>query len=388
MFFPNRIIAVFVLVGIGIAPQFATADSPHSRKDLLSMIRSYQSPVAKHEERTDGASATPNHRLAKTYASQNDAGKANTHFGLALQNATAKQIPTIATDYATFLTETGDLRKAEIVLRQALTQVPNDTELTKKLARCLVLQDKMIEGLRYFKTVYSEAEAKAEIAAIYREQGDTDSLAVVEQRWGTPKTARPEPVRSEPVLIAATPKPVVLPLIPKARPFPPPPTEIVNTVPRTMRTPSQAPAVVASEEVAVIVAPPIEPPRSKPELYDTKIPMPTLNSAPQPVVATARLPKPAPTALVPKLPAPMPLTLTADQLVLENPVKLAMVPTPPDAAHPEVMEPPRPTVITQPRKHYVVNANSSADLDALFPVEPATATLPVQKPERLMFVRR
>ena len=427
MFLNNRIFVVLALVGIGVAPQFAAADSPSPRKDLMSIIRSYQSPVAKHEERTDGVSATPNHRLAKTYAEQNDVGKANTHFGLALQNATSKQVPAIAADYAAFLADSGDLQKSELILRQALTQVPQNEELTKMLARCLVLQDKTIEGLRYFKAIYSEAEAKAIIVEIYREQGNTDMLVAVERKWGAAGTARPEAVRTEPILMAAKPEPVrsepahvtivpepirsepgLVAVTPKRVTLPPKPnspnsgtelslpTEIVNTLPSTMRALSSKPAVatpkevVSENDIAAIAVTPIVPPRSKSELFDSRIPIPVPNSTPQPMIAMRRMPNATSTDTVPRLPVPTPVSvpLTAETLVLENPVKLAMAPIPPILVQSEEREPPRPVVGLQPRKHYVINASTVTDLDALFPIEPVAATVSVHRSERPKLLRR
>jgi hypothetical protein len=147
--------------------------------------------------------------------------------------------------------------------------------------------------------------------------------------------------------------------------------------------------VAQKEEVAVIAATPIEPLHSKPEFLSAKIPIPVPNSVQQPVITIARLPKSASSAPIPRLPAPVPIPLMAETLILENPARLPVVSAPPVPAQQEAKEPPRPTVFTQqPRKHYVVNANTAADLDALFPVESVAATVPIQKPERPMLLRR
>ena len=399
MFSRIRVITVFVCIWLGIAPQFALAAPPKLGKDLISMIRSYQSPVAKNEAGasvpgTDGASAMSHQRVAKNYADQNDVSKANTHFGLALKNATPKQIPAIASDYATFLMNIGDLHKAELILRQGLAQSPNDEYLIRMLARCLVLQDKTFEGLRYFKSIYSEAEAKEIVASIYREQGNTEKLAAAERQWGTPGMSRQEIVHSAPVLIASTPKPSVQPPATPVRVVTPlPHAEVVSAVPSTVRTLPPAPSmarpketmIAPPEEIAIIAAVPVVPPRSRSEFFDKKVPIPVPAasipiSAPQPMVAMTRSPLSISTAPVPRLPAPTPATekLALDNLAMMNPVKLPTAPAPVLAALPEDREPPRPAVTVQQRRHYVINAEASADLDALFPVKPAAACVLVQ----------
>ena len=347
MFLRIRFIAVLACIVLGIAPQFSWADS--------------------------------HYRLAKTYAEKNDVEKASTHFGLALKNATPKQIAVVASDYATFLSETGNLHRAELILRQALTQSPNNEELTRSLARCLVRQEKVIEGLRYFtKSGYSQAEAKEEIAAIYREQSNTDMLVAAEKRWGG--------IQTEPVLVAAAPRPAISAKV--ATPSthsvssavvsnsPPAPARIAVPNHRAVSAPT------VTETVAVTV--PVLPP-SKSEIFDTKIPIPVPRLAPLPVVASS--PRPAAPLLpsarqtaagLPK-PAPMPMValpaVEKRPVVLENPVKLAVAPQPVRS----VEQPPKPVTTLRPRKHYVVNASSTADLDALFPVKPAVALIPTNR---------
>ena len=355
MFSRICIITVFACIGLGMTSQFLRAGAPNPGKELLSTLRSYQSPSVKNEGNTNGPAATSNHRLAMSYANQNDVTKANTYFGLALQNATPKQIPVIASDYAAFLSNAGDLHRAELVLRRALTQSPNERELTRMLARCLVKQDKMVEGLRYLKTVGTEAEAREEIMAIHREQGNTDMLAAAERKWGTEGST---PIRHEPVLIASAPKPAMV-----SSPIP----SVVRTLP-----PEPAIAVpreVAQKEVAPLAATPV--PKSglsKSEFFDTKVPVPVPHSSPQPMLTMVATQKRVPlvtAAPVPMLPAPIP---SAKQPVYEKVV----------AAASGTQEPQKPAVAIQPRKHYVVNADASADLDTLFPVKAAAATMPLR----------
>ena len=313
--FLRILLIILVCAGIGTAPQFSWAES--------------------------------HHRLAKVYADRNDVERASAYFGLALKNAAPKQVAVIASDYAAFLLETGDLHKAELILRQALTQSPHNEELIRTLARCLVQQDKVIEGLRYFKSICSETEAREEIAAICRERGNADMLAAMEKKWGA--------ATSEPVFVAATPKPAL-------------PTQAATTA-----------------KTLVAAATPVVSP-SKSDIFDTRIPIPVPKSVSSPIATSSPRLAPSPplpppqrvaTAGLPQS-APLPVaTLSVAKKrtpVSENPVKLSAV------RQPVLSEeyPPKPEVALQPRKHYVVNAAASADLDALFPIKPVVATVPTR----------
>ena len=392
-----RVIVVLVCVGIVIAPQFVWAYSPHSGKgrDFFSFFRSYQSPVVKNDvSASNGASSASNHRMARMYVEQNDIAKANTHFGLALKNAAPNQVPAIAFDYASFLLDTGDLHRAELILRQALTQSPDNADIIRMLAQCLVKQDKMVEGLRYFKSIYSEAEARQEIAAIYRKQGNTDMLAAVERKWGAANSApvRSAPLRPEPVLIASAPEPTMpkpaasLPLPPQASPravtsppstmvahavrtLPPAPSVVVpkNTAPREIM-----PQEVMPKDVPLVAAAPTALP-SKSEFFDMKVPIPVPQGASQPIAVAKNTPRMVSTP-IPVLPVPIPAVQQAEKLVLENPVKLAVAPRP-SQVFAEEKELPRPAVAIQPRRHYVVNAGTVANLDLLFPIKSVAATM-------------
>jgi predicted negative regulator of RcsB-dependent stress response len=411
MFLRVRIITVVVCVGMGFAPHLVFANSLGSAKDLFSSLRSYKNPVTKNEGGNNGASAASHHRLAKTYVDQNDIARANAYFSSALQNATVRQMPGIAVDYAALLMNTGDLRKAELILRQALSQSPNDEALIRMLARCLVQQEKVMEGLRYFRSIMSEAESRREVAAIYQEQGNADMLAVVEKRWGNTGITRPETVREEPALIAATPKPVVVPVtvpsVGSARASTPSPatqpsvntavtdaTIATPTVARTAQTLPPTPTVVTSrrtvtptdtvasngtamtsEDVAIIAATPITSPLSKSEFFDTRVPIPVPNAPPQTMITMAMLPKPA-SSSAPKLPAPMPTAAYASpgKLALVNPVRLPAAPKPALVLS-EKKEPPRPTVVTRTSRHYVINAGSATNVDTMFPIQPTVATV-------------
>jgi hypothetical protein len=100
------------------------------------------------------------------------------------------------------------------------------------------------------------------------------------------------------------------------------------------------------------------------------------------MVAMVGLPKPAAatTSPAPLLPVPMPTAVQSalESATLVNPIKLTSAPKPVLAPLSEELELSRPVVAHQPRKHYVVNAGSSTDLDALFPIKPAAATVPVR----------
>jgi len=339
MFARIHIIAVFVCIGIGagIVPQFSLASPPNLGRDLFSFFRPNHSPVATDEVSANPAAAVSHHRLARTFAEQGDVTRANANFSLALQNAAPRQVAAIATDYAAFLKDVGDLHRAELMLRQALAQSPNDTEIVRMLARCLVRQDKMAEGLRHFRSIGSEAEARAEIMAIYREQGNTDMLAVAEQRWGS---AMPETTRSEPVsLIAATSRPPTATARPEEAKPEPEPTHVARA-PRPAAAPPLPGAVLTSVAQTLPVA--------------STVATPEVDVAPaRPVLAnTVRLAV-----------APIPMPVVSAVETKESPRSMAVI----------------PTAIIQPRRHYVINAGTSADLKALLPiVQPAVATVSVQ----------
>ena len=426
---------LFVCLGLGLVSQVSWASPPDL--GLSALFRPYKDRVSSSDERADTASAAAAHRLAKTYAEQNDTRKANTQFTLALQNASLKQVTAIAIDYAAFLSETGDLRKAELILRQALAQSPDDKELIRMLARCLVLQEKMMEGLRYFKSIYSESEAKAEVAAIYREQGDTDTLAAVERKWGT-SIAAPESVTQDSVLVAATPKAATLVSKPNAPPKPVTLMPRLTTIPETMvpETAAALPAtLITKSEVAAMPKPsamPVLPPvlaavvpntavpnttvpntdvpmtrvhvpdslvavapvapLSKSEFFDSKVPIPVPRQAPIPMVAVS----PQKSAPIPQKPAPLPMAASPPksslQPMLTGSPKSAPVPmaTYPATEKSDLINPvklsvlpvlaeklPKPAIHT--RKHYIVNVGAADNMDVLFPIKPVAASLAVEK---------
>jgi len=375
MFAYTRFLAV-AFAGLGIVLSFYLTSSPAWGKDLFSTLRSIKVQTVKTDEEASGGSAQSLHSHARTYADNKDGNKANTYYGHALKNATPQQTPAIAADYAAHLMETGDLRKAELILKQALTQSPDDEKLARMLARCLVRQEKMIEGLRYFQMVGTEAEAKAEIAAIYREQGNTGMLAAVERKWGTTATARPEvspDVRPEPVLVAVRPTPspssspvLSPPVLPAKTTAPPVPTLVARS------TPPPTAVVPAPTEQTV----------SKSTLSSAKIPIPVPNASPQPMTTLAIAPKPAlsmPTSKV-VAPLPPPVRRASENSETANfaPVTLPTTPTS-VLAQSETKVPARPATGVKPRKHYVVESGTSADLDALFPIKPVTAMMPVRR---------
>jgi thioredoxin-like negative regulator of GroEL len=282
MLFQMRFVVILFWVGMGIAPQFSSAETLHN--------------------------------LAKRYAGQNDVQKADTQFSRALKNAAPEQVAEVASDYAAFLMNRGDYHKAELILRQAQTQLPHDKELKKLLARCLILQEKVMEGLRYLKSMYSETEAREVVAAIYREQGNRDMLAAVEQKWGLKRT---EPFRSEPLHITST----GIPTLPRREVIPIP--SQVQTSP-----PVLVPVASISRRTTVVPEEPVV----------TPSPLSLAASFPK----LALVPKSSPFPITPSSPE---TTLALENLDLVNPIKL---PGPPEVVPSTEKYPPRPPVAPRP----------------------------------------
>jgi len=394
MFTHMRLLSV-ACVGLGLVLSFLLTSSSAWGKDLFTTLRSYriQAVKAAEEAETSGGSAQSMRSLAKTHAEQKDSNKASTYFGHALKDAPPQQTPQIAADYAVFLLETGDLRKAELIIKQGLTQSPGDVELTRMLARCMVLQDRIIEGLRYFQSVSSDAEAKEAIAAIYREQGNTDMLAAVERKWGITGTPRPD-VSSKPVLMAATPthsptsspmlSPPVLPAKTTPSPAPALVTRSTPAVPSVEQTVPAVPSDVASATPTPTMPTPTTPPMGMSVLSSAKIPVPLPNVSSPPMTEIAKSATPALTEPASKLVTPMPpagIRPVVEKREFANlaSVKLPAAPTP-VLAQSDTTLPARPeTGMVKPRKHYVAEAGTSTDLDALFPIKPVTAVLPVKR---------
>jgi len=350
LFLRVRIIAAFVCIGIGMDASFAQTNSPGSMRNVLSVFSPNRTHVSSNESQNNGATATSHHRLARMHVDRNDIEQAHHHFRLAINSATPRQVPDIAVDYAAFLSDNGDLHRAENMLRQALSKAPNDKAIIGMLARCLVLQGRVPEGLRHFRSIGSEAEAQAEIAAIFRSQGNTEMLAVAQRRWGPADVAVPDAVpdtvRSEPVLIAAAPAPPtaasppvllpappVAPAAPARLPLTPPPTlpsassaPLALVPPATLPPVSPAPPVpvapalrmapiaramiVPIPDVVASIAPNTEqtlPPIARSDSFDsdahTSVSM--LVSDPQPATVVANVPPSASASLLPRLPAPL-----------------------------------------------------------------------------------
>ena len=230
-------------------------------------------------------------------------------------------------DDALFLMDKGELHKAELILRQALTQFPQDKELKQLFARCLILQEKVMEGLRCLKSIYSETEALKEIAAIYREQGNRDMLAAVEQKWGVKMAESP---RSEPLHVASTLVPVL------------PGKEAVLIPSQVSATPPVlVPVVSLTRRTAVVSEGSVVPPFGS-ETFENDVSIPLPNSA-SPLSLATSFPKPA---LVPKSPHPLPEAFSSwEKLTLVNPAKL---PGLPEVIPSTERYPPRPAVAPRP----------------------------------------
>ncbi|MDR0521588.1 MAG: tetratricopeptide repeat protein [Planctomycetaceae bacterium] len=364
----SRIIALAVLVAgeIGCFLPLSAAETPVSDMGTPKEVRMYLALIAKNEGKSDGSLAVPHHRLAKIYAETGNSERAESHFGLALKSAVPRQIPGISADFADFLIQREELHRAENILRQALPHAPRNEHIVIRLARCLVLQEKIMEGLRYFKMIYSDTEAKRQVAMIYREQGDTDMLAAIGRKW---ETARIDDIvspagRSVPMLAAAPPVPAFK--TPPAAPMAPALREQVNLpFPKVQTT-----------------APPLPIPIPQPVFASQPVVRPpAANQTAASQTASVRYPKPAPQpAVIAGLSAPNPLNLP--MLPLEN---LAKAAESEESDLPPVWERPKQktavskTYVSQSRRHYVVNAHSTEEINRLFSVLPVAAAVPADE---------
>jgi hypothetical protein len=119
--------------------------------------------------------------------------------------------------------------------------------------------------------------------------------------------------------------------------------------------------------------------------------MPTMAVLPEPAtkdgtlvnpVKLAVAHKPARTLQPEENVAPSPAVVAArpgtEAATLINPVKLALAPKQVLTFRAEEKVAPSPAVIVQVRRHYVVNADMPAGLDAILPIQTTTATMPLQ----------
>ena len=318
-----RTVVVLICVCVWLTEPLAQANPPNPGSNLFSIFRFQNNSNARSG--SDRSTSLSHHRLAKTLANQNDIDGANTSFTAALRYATPNQVPDIASDFATFLMETGDLHRAELILRQALTQSPDEEKFIKMLARCLVLQNRTIEGLRHFKSIYPETKAREQIAIIYQERGNAEMLLAIERQWGV-TLPKPNVTISEPVRIIATPSQM-------PRTLPQEASSISTTLPLAGVVQAAFSATPPTVPETIKIAMPAGAPHSRSEFFATKIPIPIPNTTHQPLLADS----PRPT---------------------------------------QVFVPSQPVI--QPRRHYVINAVASPDINTLFPVIPASSVTPAE----------
>jgi len=137
---------------------------------------------ANERSTTNGVLATPYHRLAMISWKEGSTNDAGIYFRHALNYALGGNLLIIGGDYAQFLMVRGDYARAEVVLRNALLNDPENKRLLFFLGRCVALQKKHQESLRYLDASVGRAQAYQELAAIYRQQGEFELARVAEER--------------------------------------------------------------------------------------------------------------------------------------------------------------------------------------------------------------
>jgi hypothetical protein len=191
----------------------------------------------------------------------------------------------------------------------------------------------VIEGLRHFRTIYPEAKAREQIAAIHRGQGNTRMLTAVERQW--------EGSTSTPALTMAAPAaPKFNTINRSATPTLPTSTEVISKT-------QTAPAMTA-----VLL------PRSK--FFDTKIPIPIPKHTSPPVTANSQ--KPASPQAVAHLPNLLPATAhsSADTGLTEPRFRdFKTILTESQTFIPE--NPIGSPAIPQPKKHRPISAEGNAE---------------------------
>lgn len=154
-----------------------------SEGNTVSAVRHYNGFIkANKRQTTNGTLAAPYHRLALISWKNRKAKESDIYFRYAIKYARGGNTPIIAGDYGLFLMEQGKFPQAEIVLRNALLQSPENKRILLYLGRCSIRQHKPIEALRYLTTAVGEERAYLEVASIYREQGDFELARNMEQR--------------------------------------------------------------------------------------------------------------------------------------------------------------------------------------------------------------
>ena len=146
-------------------------------------VRAYNGFIKANEQSTkNGVLAAPYHRLALISWKEGNVVDADIYFRYALNYALGGNLLIIGGDYAQFLAAKGDYTRAEIILRNALIYDPENARLLLYLGRCVALQKKHQESLRYLVKAVGRARAYEELAAVYRQQGDFELARVAEDK--------------------------------------------------------------------------------------------------------------------------------------------------------------------------------------------------------------
>ncbi|MGL4594348.1 MAG: tetratricopeptide repeat protein [Thermoguttaceae bacterium] len=151
--------------------------------NLNQAIQAYTKYIQVNKSKLEtGIAAPAHHRLALIRWRMGDINAADTYFKTATQQAVGVNFGIIAGDYSLFLMEQENLEAAEKLLRNALSQFPDNKRLLLCLGRCSIRQGKTIEGFRYLSKSLGEEYAYRESADIFRQMGDFAGARVMEER--------------------------------------------------------------------------------------------------------------------------------------------------------------------------------------------------------------
>ena len=149
----------------------------------MDAVRAYNGFIKANERSTtNGVLAAPYHRLALISWKGGNIADAEIYFRYALNYALGGNLLIIGGDFSQFLMMKGEYAKAEIILRNALINDPENKRLLLYLGRCVAVQRKHQESLRYLVASVGRARAYQELAAVYRQQGDFELARVAEEK--------------------------------------------------------------------------------------------------------------------------------------------------------------------------------------------------------------
>jgi hypothetical protein len=186
-FFPIWLSAEEDSIDTKVPRTIAQGISQNHTGTTASSIRYYRNVIAKNVGRKDGALAMPYYRLAMIYWEQNNGTAADEEFRNSLNSAKGKNVVPIAVDFVTFLLEQGNAYQAEIICNNVLSRVPNEPQLLRLLAQCHVWQGKIIQAMRYYRSIGDTELGYQEIALLLRSMGDIDSALAMESKIQTSK---------------------------------------------------------------------------------------------------------------------------------------------------------------------------------------------------------